>query len=69
MTITFRNVGFASETDSRKKFEYQILMIGHNIISTKMDDDLRVDKFGNPVTWNLVLLDNKNYCWQRGVGA
>lgn len=66
MTVTFRDVGYASELDARKKFEYQILMIGHNIISTKMDNEPRVDEFGNPVTWNLVLLDDKHYCWQRG---
>lgn len=66
MTITFRDVGYAGELDARKSFEYQILMISHNAISMKMDNERRVDESGNPVTWNLVLLDDKHYCWQRG---
>ena len=44
---------------------YSVHNIGRNSITMSIDNEKRLDKNGNPVVWDLVLLSDKEYKWQR----
>jgi hypothetical protein len=51
--------------EPRRVTSYSVLSRTNQGLSMLMDDEDRLDASGKPVSWNLVLLDENQYCWNR----
>ena len=49
--------------EPHRKVTYQILREIPNGLSMSLDGEKRLDKSGNLVTWDLILLSENEYCW------
>lgn len=65
MLITYADVGWASESDSRKTFRYKILDVAPSSIRVALENESRLDSNGEPVVWHIVIVDDDTYCWGR----
>jgi hypothetical protein len=65
MLIEYAEVGWATETDSRKVFRYRILSTDHSAIRVQLENESRLDEKGKPVVWHIVVVDAETYCWGR----
>lgn len=65
MFLAYPEMGWATESDSRKVFRYEILSIGQSMFRTKLENESRQDDEGKPVVWHMVLVDDNTYCWGR----
>jgi hypothetical protein len=65
MLITYADVGWVTETDSRKIFRYRILSVGESSIRVALENEPRLDPNGKPVVWHIVVVDDETYCWGR----
>ena len=52
--------------DPRREVTYQVLRTLPNGLRMSMDGEERLDPSGKPVTWDLILLSQDQYCWHRG---
>lgn len=44
---------------------YQILEESERVLRMQMDKEDRLDEDGNPVVWDLVLINEDTFCWHR----
>ncbi|RLA52587.1 MAG: hypothetical protein DRR42_07155 [Gammaproteobacteria bacterium] len=65
MIATNPNIGYASETDGRKTFIYDVLEVRETTIRVALENEPRLDANGNPVVWIVKLLDENTFCWGR----
>lgn len=65
MFVTYADVGWITENDSRKVFNYKILSSNQSALRMQLEHEPRLDKEGKPVVWHVVLLDGDSYCWGR----
>lgn len=65
MTVEYSEVGWVTESDSRKVFRYRILSTNHSALRTQLDNEPRLDDRGTPVVWHIVVVDADTYCWGR----
>ena len=65
MLIEYAEVGWVTETDSRKVFRYRILGTGQSAIRVQLENEPRLDDQGKPVVWHIVVIDADTYCWGR----
>jgi hypothetical protein len=65
MLITYADVGWVNENDSRKVFRYKVLGAGQSALRAQLENEPRLDKQGKPVVWHVVLVDENTYCWGR----
>lgn len=50
----------------RREVTYQVLRNIPGGLRLAMDGEKRLDPEGRPVTWDLMLLGNDQFCWHRG---
>ena len=48
-----------------KRVEYVITGENKNILNTSIKDEDRLDKYGHPVLWQLVVQSKDTFCWRR----
>ena len=53
------------QREPRRETSYTILGPTAMGLSMSMDGEDRLDTSGQPVTWDLVVLSNDQYCWHR----
>lgn len=51
--------------EPRRTADYTVLAPTANGLTMSMDGEDRLDPSGRPVTWDLILLSNDEYCWHR----
>ena len=51
--------------EPRRTANYTVLAPTENGLAMLMDGEDRLDPSGRPVTWDLILLSNDEYCWHR----
>jgi hypothetical protein len=65
MFVTYADVGWLTENDSRTVFRYEILSSNQSAFRTQLENEPRLDNEGKPVVWHIVLVDGDTYCWGR----
>jgi hypothetical protein len=65
MMVEYAEVGWVTESDSRKVFRYRILGMHDAVLRTKLENEPRLDDQGKPVVWHIVVVDADTYCWGR----
>jgi hypothetical protein len=65
MLLTYRDVGWVTETDSRKVFRYKVLSTSRSSLRVQLEREPRLDDHGNPVVWHITPIDGDTYCWGR----
>ena len=65
MISTYSDIGYASKTDARKQFNYDVLEEGRSELRLALENESRLDDDGNPVVWILRLVDENTFCWRR----
>lgn len=65
MFVTYADVGWITENDNRKVFNYKILSANQSALRMQLENEPRLDKEGKPVVWHVVLVDGDSYCWGR----
>jgi hypothetical protein len=65
MLLTYSEVGWVTETDSRKVFRYKILSTTQTSLRVQLEREPRLDDHGNPVVWHITPIDGDTYCWGR----
>lgn len=65
MLIEYADVGWVTESDSRKVFRYRILDAGPSAIRMQLENEPRLAADGTPVVWRFVVVDADTYCWGR----
>lgn len=51
--------------EPHRKVSYRILDEFHNGLSMSLGGEDRLDDSGKPVTWDLIMLGQNEYCWHR----
>ncbi len=51
--------------EPRREVTYRVLRTIPNGLSMSLVGENRLDATGKPVTWDLILLDQNQYCWRR----
>ena len=65
MISTYSDIGYASETDAREQFIYDVLEVGESELRLALEEESRFDSDGNSVVWILRLVDENTFCWGR----
>lgn len=65
MISTYSEIGYATETDAREQFIYDVLEVGESELRLELEEESRLDSEGNPVVWILRLVDENTFCWGR----
>jgi hypothetical protein len=65
MMVEYDEVGWVTESDSRKVFRYRILGAKDPVLRTQLENEPRLDDQGKPVVWHIVVVDADTYCWGR----
>lgn len=65
MLIEYAQMGWVTETDSRKVFRYRILGADESALRVQLENEPRLDEQGKPVVWHIVAVDAETYCWGR----
>ena len=65
MFVTYADVGWVTEGESRKVFRYEVLSANQYALRAQLENEPRLDNEGKPVVWHVVLVDENSYCWGR----
>ncbi|WP_308365253.1 MULTISPECIES: hypothetical protein [unclassified Microbulbifer] len=65
MYVAYRLAGEAGSGDIRKTFTYRVGAQTGNLLRLNLDGETRASPTGDPVSWDLVLLNRDSFCWHR----
>lgn len=68
MTISYPDVGYVTEADSRKDLLYEVLEVTDVALRVKLNDESRLDSNGKQVIWHIKLVDDNTFCWGGMIG-
>jgi hypothetical protein len=65
MHIVHTPIGMDGSPEPRREASYTVTGHNGNVLNMAMDGEDRKDDQGQLVTWNLIVLDETTYCWNR----